>query len=78
MKYAPTASQKGATAYAIAPSAMAAMAPTPTEEKNNFREDGNFTNKSLAAIGETRDEPWFNFTVLGHAVDADLWQGSVW
>lgn len=69
--YTPKASKKGESANASAPSATAAMIPTPIDEKNNFREVGNFTSKSSAAIGETRDQPWLNFTVLVRAVDFD-------
>jgi hypothetical protein len=55
MMYTPTASKKGESANATAASATAAMIPTPTDEKNNFKEVGYFTSKSSAAIGETRD-----------------------
>jgi hypothetical protein len=55
MMYTPTASKKGESANATAPSATAVMIPTPTDEKNNFMEVGNFTSKPSAVIGETRD-----------------------
>jgi hypothetical protein len=72
MMYTPTASKNGENANATAPSATAAMIPTPTDKKNNFREAGNFIGKSSATIGERRDQTWFNFTVLGRAVEAEF------
>jgi len=55
MMYTPTAWKKGERANATAPSATAAMIPTPTDEMSNFMEVGNFTSKPSAVIGETRD-----------------------
>ena len=72
MMYTPTASKKGESANATAPNATAAMIPTPTDEKNNFKGVGNFTSMSSAAIGTERHQPRFNFTVLAHSVEVEL------
>jgi hypothetical protein len=72
MMYTPTASKKGESANATAPSATAAMIPTPTDEKSNLKEVGNFTSVSSAAIGTERHQPRFNFTVLARSVEVEL------
>jgi len=47
-RYKTTASKKGAAANASAPSAIAALIPTPTDVRNSFRGTRNFTAKSFA------------------------------